>query len=54
MPKFINDILNEPIYVKVIIGIVGVVIILGLTRLLQRSLTRSIDNIDLRYQRSAI
>jgi small-conductance mechanosensitive channel len=50
MTEFINKILNEPLYVKILIGFVGVAIILGLAQLLQRTLTKSIEGPDLRYR----
>jgi small-conductance mechanosensitive channel len=50
MVEFLNKWLNEPLFVKVIIGVVGIIIILGLAQLLQRALTKSIENPDLRYR----
>ena len=50
MVDLIDKLLNESLYLKVLIGLVGVTIILGLARLLQRTLTKSIENPDLRYR----
>jgi small-conductance mechanosensitive channel len=50
MTEFISKLLNEPFYVKILIGFVGAAIILGLAQLLQRTLTKSIENPDLRYR----
>ncbi len=50
MPEFISTMLNEPVIVKILIGLVGVLIILGLAQILQRTLTRSIENPDLRFR----
>ena len=50
MAEFISKILNEPFYVKILIGFVGATIILGLAQLLQRTLTKSIENPDMRYR----
>jgi len=43
-------ILNEPIYVKILIGILGVAVILGLFRLLLKRLINSIEDPDHRYR----
>jgi small-conductance mechanosensitive channel len=48
--EFINKLLNEPLYLKIIIGLVGMALILGLAQLLQRSLTKSVESPDLRYR----
>ena len=40
----------NPCYVKILIGFVGMIIILGLVQLLQRTLTKSIENPDMRYR----
>jgi small-conductance mechanosensitive channel len=50
MSGFITTLLNEPVIVKVLIGLVGVIIILGLAQILQRTLTKSIENPDLRFR----
>jgi small-conductance mechanosensitive channel len=50
MAEFVSTILNESIYVKILIGFVGTIIILGLAQLLQRTLTKSIENPDMRYR----
>ncbi|MCJ7624407.1 MAG: mechanosensitive ion channel family protein [Anaerolineaceae bacterium] len=50
MLDFINKWSNEPLFVKLIIGVAGIIIIFGLVRILQRTLTNSIENIDLRYR----
>ena len=50
MPEFITTILNEPLYIKILIGFVGGAVILGLAHLLQRRLTKSIESPDLRYR----
>ncbi|MCJ7716693.1 MAG: mechanosensitive ion channel family protein, partial [Anaerolineales bacterium] len=50
MPDFINVLLNEPIFVKILIGLFGVTIILSLSRLLLKKLTDSIENPDHRYR----
>ena len=50
MPDFINVLLNEPIFVKILIGLLGVTIILSLARLLLKKLTDSIENQDHRYR----
>ena len=50
MTEFLNKLLNEPLYLKIIIGLVGMVLIIGLAQLLQRTLTKSIESPDLRYR----
>ena len=50
MIEYLQKLLNEPVYVKILIGLLGVVIILGLTQLIQRALTKSIESPDLRYR----
>ncbi len=50
MSGFITTLLNEPVIVKILIGLVGVIIILGLAQILQRTLTKSIENPDLRFR----
>jgi small-conductance mechanosensitive channel len=50
MVEFINKWMNEPVFVKILVGLVGVLILLGLAQLLQISLTKSIENMDLRYR----
>jgi len=50
MAEFFNKLLNEPLFVKIIIGVAGIIIILVLVNLLQRTLTKSIENPDLRYR----
>jgi len=48
--EFINKLLNEPLYLKIIVGLVGMALILGLTQLIRRTLTKTIENPDLRYR----
>ncbi len=50
MADFLNKWLNEPVFVKLLIGIAGTIIILGLAHILQKTLTGSIENTDLRYR----
>ncbi len=50
MSELINRLLNEPLYLKIIFGIAGLIIILWLVHLLQLALTKSIENPDLRYR----
>ncbi len=50
MAEFLNRWMNEPLFVKIIIGAAGMLIILWLVQLLQRTLTKSIENPDLRYR----
>ncbi len=50
MTEFFKALLNEPMIVKLLIGLIGVIIILGLARLILKTLTRSIENPDLRYR----
>ncbi len=50
MADFLNKLLNEPLYLKVLIRLVGLILILGLARLLQRTLTKSIESPDPRYR----
>ena len=50
MIEWINVLLNEPLYLKILIGLVGMVLILGLAQLVQRTLTKSIESPDLRYR----
>jgi small-conductance mechanosensitive channel len=50
MIDFINKWLNEPVFIKVIFGCLGVIIILGVVRLLLRTLAKSVENPDLRYR----
>jgi small-conductance mechanosensitive channel len=50
MAQFLSEWLNEPVFVKVIIGVAGVLVILVLVHLLQRTLTKSIENNDLLYR----
>jgi small-conductance mechanosensitive channel len=48
--EFLNILLNEPLYLKIIIGLVGMVLILGLAQLIQRTVTKSVESPDLRYR----
>ena len=50
MTDFINTWLNEPVFVKILVGIAGTLIIMGLVRILQNVVTKSIDNTDVRYR----
>jgi small-conductance mechanosensitive channel len=50
MAQFLSEWLNEPVFVKVIIGVAGVLVILVLVHPLQRTLTKSIENNDLLYR----
>ena len=50
MAEFFRNWQVEPLYVKILVGVAGIIIILGLVQLLQKSLTRSIENPDLRYR----
>ncbi|MGB2965086.1 MAG: mechanosensitive ion channel domain-containing protein [Anaerolineales bacterium] len=50
MSDFFKIWLNEPLIVKIIVGLIGVFIIIGLAHLLQRKLTKSIENPDHRYR----
>ena len=50
MAEFLNRWMNEPLFVKIIIGVAGIIIILVLVNLLQRTLTKSIENPDLLYR----
>ena len=50
MIEYLQKLLNEPVYVKILIGLLGVVIILGLTQLIQRALTKSIVKCSLYYR----
>jgi small-conductance mechanosensitive channel len=50
MTEFINRWINEPVIIKLIVGLVGVIIILGLFRLLLKATTRSIENLAVRYR----
>jgi small-conductance mechanosensitive channel len=47
---FINKWLNEPVIVKILVGIAGSLVIMGLVRILQNVMTKSIENTDLRYR----
>jgi len=50
MAEFLNKLLSEPLFVKVLIGVAGIIIILWLVHLIQITLTKSIENPDLRYR----
>ena len=50
MTELLNKLLNEPLYLKILIGVVGMVLILGLAQLVQRTLTKSVESPDLRYR----
>jgi small-conductance mechanosensitive channel len=50
MLDFLNALLNEPVFIKILIGLGGVAIILGITRLIVSRLTKSIENPDHRYR----
>ncbi len=50
MTVFIIDLLNEPVFVKILIGLTGVAVIIGITRLVLLRLTKSIENPDHRYR----
>jgi len=50
MAELFNKVLNEPLFVKIIIGVAGIIIILVLFNLLQRTITKPIENPDLRYR----
>jgi small-conductance mechanosensitive channel len=50
MSDIIASILNEPIIVKILIGLLGVAVIMGLVRLVLIRLTKSIENPDHRYR----
>jgi len=49
MIDFFQTLFNEPLYVKILVGLVCVAIIFGLAHLIQRTLTKSIESPDLRY-----
>ena len=50
MPVIIQLLLNEPVFIKLLIGLGGVAIILGITRLIVSRLTKSIENPNHRYR----
>ena len=50
MPDFITTLLNEPVIVKILIGLIGVTVIMGIVRLVLMRLTKSIENPDHRYR----
>ena len=50
MTDFINKWLNEPVFVKILVGIAGTLIIMGLVRILQNVVAKSIENTDVRYR----
>ena len=50
MTAFLNKWLNEPLFIKVLVGIISVLLILVIVRLFLRKLTNSIENPDLRYR----
>ena len=50
MPDFLNVLLNEPVFIKILIGLGGVAVILGITRLIVSRLTKTIENPDHRYR----
>ena len=50
MAGWINALINEPLYLKILIGLVGMAVILGLAQLVQRTLTKSVESPDLRYR----
>ena len=50
MTAFLNEWLNEPLFIKVLAGVISILIIFGVVRFLLRRLTNSIENPDLRYR----
>jgi small-conductance mechanosensitive channel len=50
VPDFITTLLNEPVIVKILIGLIGVTVIMGIVRLVLMRLTKSIENPDHRYR----
>jgi small-conductance mechanosensitive channel len=50
MTAFLNRWLNEPLFIKVLVGLVSVLVIFGIVRFFLRKLTNSIENPDLRYR----